>query len=301
MRISSFNYLMKQGFSSIWKNGMLSFASFCIMMVSLLMVGMSALTSININSIIDKIADKNEVVVVIEDGTTDEQISQMKLQLDNIDNIKEIKLYSKDEAWENLTNNLTQEEKSLFQYADTNPLPDTYRVKIDDISLLDVTTNEISKIENIDRIESPSDFADILLNIRKIVRIISSSLIAALIVVSMVIISNTTRASVYTRRKEINIMKYVGATNTFIKIPFFVEGMIIGLIAAFGAVGITKLIYDAFFDLFQNNVLIMSILGRKGIIPFNDIFIYILIGYIIAGVVIGAFGTVFSTRKHLKV
>ena len=120
-------------------------------------------------------------------------------------------------------------------------------------------------------------------------------------VVSMVIISNTTRASVYARRKEINIMKYVGATNTFIKIPFFVEGMVLGLFAAIGALGITKLIYDAFFELFQNNVLVMSILGRTGIIQFNEIFIHVAICYVVAGVIIGAFGTVFSTRKHLKV
>ena len=301
MRLSSFNYLMKQGFSSIWKNGMLSFASFCIMMVSLLMVGMSALTSININNMIDKVADKNEVVIVIKDDTTLEQISQMKLELDKINNIKQVTLFSKDDAWQGLKDSLSQDEQSLFQYADSNPLPDTYRVKINDISLLRDTVNEISRLEHIDRIESPSDFADILLNIRKIVRIVSSALIAALIVVSMVIISNTTRASVYSRRKEINIMKYVGATNTFIKIPFFVEGMFVGLLAAFGAVGVTKLIYSAFFDLFQNNVLIMSILGRSGIIPFNEIFIPILFGYVIAGVIIGAFGTVFSTRKHLKV
>lgn len=301
MKVSSFNYLMKQGISSIWKNGMLSFASFCIMMVSLLMVGMSALTSININNMIDKISDKNEIDIVIKDGTTVDQISQMGLAIREIDNVKEVTLYSKDDAWQGLKDSLSEDEQSLFQYADSNPLPDTYRVKIKDIALLDVTANEISKLDNIEEIESPSDFADILINIRKIVRIVSSALILALIVVSMVIISNTTRASVYSRRKEINIMKYVGATNTFIKIPFFVEGMIVGLFASVGAIGVTKLIYSAFFDLFQNNVLIMSILGRSGIIPFNDIIIPVAIGYVIAGVIIGAFGTVFSTRKHLKV
>ncbi len=301
MRISSFNYLMKQGVSAIWTNWLLSFASFCIMLVSLLLVGLSFLMTINIGNMISNVAEQNEVVAVIADGVSYEHIINMETILDDIDNTAEVVLYSKDEAWESLKSELTEEEQALFQYADTNPLPDTYRIQVDDITLLDETASEIAGITGIEEVMLPSAFVDILLSLQSIVNIVSSVLILALVVVSLVIISNATRASVYARRKEINIMKYVGASNAFIRIPFFIEGMFIGLFASAGAFGLTYLCYDAFFELFRDSDLIASILGTDGIIPFNSIMIPIAIGYVAVGMTIGAFGTVFSTRKHLKV
>lgn len=301
MKLNSFNYLVKQGFSGIWKNKGLSFASFCIMLVSLLMVGMSALTSININKMIDSIADKNEIVIVIKDDTKADAIAELGNKLRSTENIQSVILYPKDEAWSNFIDNMSEDEKSLFKYSDSNPFPDTYRATISDLSLIDVTTEIIRSLDNVEEVQAPSAFADILLNIRKIVTIVSTSVVFALIIVSMVIISNATRESVFARRKEINIMKYVGATNAFIKVPFFVEGMALGAVSALGALGLTKLCYDAFFNLFADNLLVASILGTSSIIPFSQLVIKLLVGYLVAGVFIGAFGTVFSTRKHLKV
>lgn len=301
MRISSFSYLMKQGIKGIWKNRMLSFASFCILMVSLILVGMSALTSLNINHMINIIADKNEVMAVVKDGTSKEDIEAIKTSIEDLGNVKSITFYSKDDAWKGFMDNYTEEEKQLFSYSDTNPLPDTYKVQIADISKMKSTTREIASIANIDSVTSPTEFSDMLVSIRKIFYIVACVLIIALIVVSMVIISNTTRASVYARRKEINIMKYVGATNAFIKIPFFVEGMIVGLLASLGSFVVTKYIYDAFFNLFEKSPVIMNVLGKSGIIPFDTLSTKTILAYLAAGIVVGAFGTMFSTRKHLKV
>jgi cell division transport system permease protein len=135
----------------------------------------------------------------------------------------------------------------------------------------------------------------------KIVTIVAIAIIIALAVVSMVIISNTTKASVFARRNEISIMKYVGATNAFIRIPFFVEGMITGIAAGMVATLITWLGYDAVIDLLTNEVNILNIIGMGSIIPFSGIAFKVAGAYILSGALIGALGSVLSTRKHLNV
>jgi len=302
MKISSFNYLVKQGFSSIWKNKMMSFASFCITLVSLLMVGLSVLASINITRIVSNIEDKNEVVIVINDEATLDAVSVLGEKLKATENIMEVSFFSKEQAWEGMRSNMSDEQRDLFQYADSsNPLPNTYRVRVEDISKLSLTTTILSSYENVLKIKSPNDFADILVNVRTIVTLISTALVTALIVVCMVIISNTTRASVFARRKEINIMKYVGAKNSFIRIPFFVEGMAIGVLSAIGALFLTQYAYVSIFKILTSNITLQTVFGMSSIIPINTIFLKLAAIYLLAGALIGAFGSIISTRKHLKV
>ncbi len=301
MKLSSFNYLLKQGLSSIWKNKMMSFASFCIILVSLLMVGLSVLSTININTIIRGIEDKNEVVVVIKDDANQTAIDELATQIQGIPNVKETVFHSKDEAWKAMKDSMTSDEQDLFQYADNNPLPNTFRVKIDDISKLKETVSGISLLNNIDSIKSPNDFADLLVNIRNVVTIVSSALVIALVIVSMVIISNTTRASVFSRRKEINIMKFVGAKNYFIRIPFFIEGMTIGIVASLGALLVTRYAYEAFYNVLTSNITLRNAFGTSSLLPIDSIFWKVALAYVFAGALIGSFGSIISTRKHLKV
>lgn len=301
MKISSFNYLIKQGFNGMYKNRLMSFASFCIMLVSLLMVGLSVLTTLNINRIIGTIEDKNEIVVVILDSASQEKIDALGKQIKGTHNVAEANLFSKDDAWKKLQGEMPKEEQQLFQYASSNPLPNTYRVRIEDISQLNETAEKIQSLENVESVQSPKDFADILVNMRTVVAVISTAIVAALIIVCMVIISNTTRASVFTRRKEINIMKYVGANNSFIRIPFFVEGMTIGVLSAVGALAATAYIYEAMHKVLTSKVTLQMVFGTSSIIPLGDIIVKVGIAYVIAGATIGALGSVFSTRKHLRV
>ena len=163
------------------------------------------------------------------------------------------------------------------------------------------TDSKIERLQNIDSIKGPNDFTEILVNIRTIATIISSVLIISLVVVCIVIISNSTRSSVFARRKEINIMKYVGATNGFIRIPFFVEGMVIGIFSSACALIFTKYIYDSVHRALTSNFTLQTLLGTGNILPFNDILLYVSLSYLISGVLLGSFGTVSSTKKHLKV
>ena len=301
MKASSLRYLVHQGVSGIWKNRMMTFASFCILLVSLLMVGLASLTAINLTRIISGIEDKSEVVVVINDNATEENEKELKEHLKAIPNVNTIELYSKEEAWKGMLDSMTEEERAFFKYADENPLPDTYRLTVKDIEIMSDTTAQIETLDYVDSTQSPTSFADVLISIRRIFSIIAVAVVSALVVVSLVIISNTTRASVFARRKEINIMKYVGATNSFIRIPFFVEGMIVGILAAIGALLMTKFAYEGVYNIFSDDSAIWVILGMKKLYSFKDLLVPVSISYLAAGAVIGAVGTSISTGKHLKV
>ena len=197
MKFSSIKYLTGQGIKSVWKNKMMTFASFCIMLVSLLLVGLCILAAINLNKVISGIEGKNEVVVIVLDGTDDEGIKSVGETIEKLTNISSVNFYSRDDAWENMVADMPPEQQEVFKYAaDDNPLPDTYRVTVSDIEKLADTTNQLNGIENVEKVLAPTEFADILLSIRNIFSIVALALIIALAVVSLVIISNTTRTSV---------------------------------------------------------------------------------------------------------
>lgn len=301
MKLSGVRYLTRQGFDNVWKNRMMAFASFCVLLVSLLLVGLSILFYININSIIGGIENKNEVIVFLDENITPAQTMETEVLLKQIDNIDEVRFYSKDDAFEDMKKSMSEYEELFDSLGDDNPLVDSFRIKIKDISLTSETVTLINELDHIYSIRAPYDFVNILTEMKKIITLVASAIIVALAIVSMVIISNTTKASVFARRNEISIMKYVGATNTFIRIPFFVEGMITGMAAGIAATVITWLGYDAVVDLLTNEVNILNIIGMGSIVSFSDIVLKVALSYILAGAFVGALGSVLSTRKHLNV
>lgn len=301
MKLSGVRYLTRQGFDNVWKNRMMAFASFCVLLVSLLLVGLSILFYININSIIGGIENKNEVIIFLDENITPAQTMETEVLLKQIDNIDEVRFYSKDDAFEDMKKSMSEYEELFDSLGDDNPLVDSFRIKIKDISLTSETVTLINELDHIYSIRAPYDFVNILTEMKKIITLVASAIIIALAIVSMVIISNTTKASVFARRNEISIMKYVGATNTFIRIPFFVEGMITGMAAGIAATVITWLGYDAVVDLLTNEVNILNIIGMGSIVSFSDIVLKVALSYILAGAFVGALGSVLSTRKHLNV
>lgn len=301
MRLRSLKYLLKQGVSGLWSNRINSFASLCVITISLMMVGISVLISININNMIGSIESRNEVTVVISDGTPENNVNLLGQQLGENPNIFEVTFCSKDEAWEGLLSSMSEEEIRDFRYIKDNPLPDSYRIRVKDISELSRTVSEISTLEFVDSVESPDDFASILVGIRNVVTVLFSAVILALIIVCFVIISNSTRTSVYARRREINIMRYVGASKSFIEIPFFIEGLLIGILSAGIAFGITWLAYAEVYSMFSTDVSMLSIFGFGAIMPFEEIALPTGLSYLGVGIFISAIGTVIAARKHLNV
>ena len=301
MKISSFNYLIRQGFKGIWRNKMMTFASFYILLVSLIMVGFAILVSINLDKVIGNIEEKSEVVVVVEDKVSKQSMTQIQSKIESIPNVTDLRLYSRDEAWKDMMEKMTDAQKDYFKYADDNPLPDVFRLKVKDIKKMNDTTAQIETFEGVESVQSPTEFADILINFRRIFVIVAIAIVVALVLVSLIIISNTTRASVFARRKEINIMKYVGATNSFIRIPFFIEGMVVGLIASGCALVITKFAYEGVYRILNEDYKLFGVFGLNNIYSFDSMFWPVTLSYLVAGAFIGAIGTSISTGKHLKV
>lgn len=301
MKISSFNYLIRQGFKGIWRNKMMTFASFCILLVSLIMVGFAILVSINLDKVIGNIEEKSEVVVVVKDKVSKQSMTDLQLKIEDIPNVSELRLYSREQAWKDMMEKMTEAQRDYFKYADDNPLPDVFRLKVKDIQKMNDTTAQIETFEGVESVQSPTEFADILISFRRIFVIVAIAIVIALVLVSLIIISNTTRASVFARRKEINIMKYVGATNSFIRIPFFIEGMVVGLLASCCALFITKFAYEGVYNILTNDYKLFGVFGLNNIYSFNSMLLPVTVSYLVAGAFIGAIGTSISTGKHLKV
>lgn len=301
MKLSSMNYLFSQGIKNIWTNRIMSFTSFCILMVSLLLIGFSTLCIANINSIVGSVENKNEVIIFLNDDVTDDDIEQMGTKLRNMDNIAEVNFYSKEEAFEEIKAGIENSDE-LFNYVgDESPLPDSYRVKVKDIEKMSRTLMDINRLNGIYTVKAPNDFVKILTELKSFISLLSVVVLGALVVVSLVIILNASRASVDMRKREIAIMRFVGATNSFIKIPFFVEGMTIGVLAGLVAAVITVVGYRELNNVLMQDTTIWTAMGITGLISLNDIIWKIFIGYIAAGALISAVGTVMSTRKYVKV
>ena len=301
MKVSGLKYLARQGVENIWKNRMMAFASFCVLLVSLLLVGVATLFYMNISSMMGGIENKNEIIVYLDENTTQEEVSVLKGQLSQIDNIAEVNFYSKEESFEDLKNSMDGYEMLFDSLGDDNPLVDAYRLRVKNIDQIADTIVQIESLVHIYSIRAPMDLVNLLMELRRIITIVCSVIIVALIVISLVIIANTTKASVFERRSEIQIMKYVGATNAFIRIPFFVEGMVTGFLAGCVAFVITWVSYDSLVNLVTNQTDFVSVIGRGSIMSFGQVAGVVALAYVGSGVLFGALGSVLSMRKHLNV
>lgn len=301
MKLSGIKYLADQGIENIWKNKMMAFATFCVLLISLLLVGASVLFYINIDSIIGGISDKNEIAVFIDDTASEERIIQLGTELSAIDGVSAVEFESKEKAFESMMASMPEYEKIFESLGNDNPLVDGYRVKVNDLDRVTEIIDGIRVMDDIYYVKASQEFVNILKELRRVVTLIASAIIIALTIVSMIMISNTTKASVFARREEIQIMKYVGATNGFIRFPFFIEGMITGFFSGAGAFIITLLAYRSTFNILTQQIGVMNVIGLGNILPFGTIQYYVLLAYLVAGAFIGGLGSVLCTRKHVNV
>ncbi|MCC8069321.1 MAG: permease-like cell division protein FtsX [Ruminococcus sp.] len=301
MTLSNLLYLISQGLNNIRKNLMMTFASICVISVSLLLIGFSTLFVMNVNKLIGGIEDTNEIEAFLNDDMTQADIDELGEKLLSIDNVESVTLYSKEEALQSYIESMSGFEEVFESLGNDNPLPNTYRIKVVDTSKLSQTVAEINSLNYIYKVKAPYDLANMLTQLKRTISIISTVLFIALVVVCMIIISNTTKASVLLRKKEINIMKYVGATNIFIRVPFFIEGFTTGLIGGMLALVITWFGYNSLLEAITMDMSLWNIIGVGGFINLSDILLKVIVFYLAIGCIIGAFGSVLSTRKHIKV
>ena len=303
MRASSFRYLVKNGIHNLWSNRMMTIASVGTLIACLLIVGFAVLFSINVDSIVEYMGEQNEVVIFMQMDTPLEYMTTMEEELSQVEGLDDVVYVSAEEGFAEYKEGLGEDAYLLDGMEDeaAQILPAKFTARITDPEHVDAILASIRRMDYVDTAEAPTDLTKTLVSIRTMVNTIGGTVIAALVLVSLVIITNTIRASVFTRRKEISIMKYVGATNGFIRVPFIVEGVLLGIIAAVIAfLGIWGG-YTIFVDAFATET--SSWLGSitQNLVPFWDMG-YQLLGYfLLAGILTGGVGSAFSMRGHLKV
>ena len=280
---------------------MMAFATFCVLLISLLLVGIAGLFYLNLNSMILGLGNQNEIAVYLDPSLSQQDVDSFAGKLSSLDNVDTIEYISKEEAYERMKNQIS-DGKAIFDYIDGYDfMPDGFSVTVINNDTIEDTTAEISAIAGVQSASSSPQVAEFLRELRRVVTIIAVAIIAALVVVSMIMISNTTKASVFARREEIQIMKYVGATNSFIRFPFFIEGMVTGFFAGAGAFFITWAVYRAVYRILTEQGMLMNAFGISSIIPFKDIRLPLAAAYLLAGALLGAIGSVVSTKRHIDV
>lgn len=290
--MSGFGYLIREGFRSIWSNRIMSIASICVLVSCLVLTGAAELISVNIEKEVDSVGKTNETTVYIKGGASDLEAVYIGKNLEKLDNITSVRFYPKEDAINEFKDSLPE---AVFENVngDNNPLPDAYIIAMDDLSKYDQTIDAILKVDGVDSINNRSELARKLTDISNLVSYISLAIVVALTIISLFIIANTIRTTMYSRRFEISIMKSVGATNAFVRLPFVVEGMVLGFISAIIGTGVLYVVYEGVMSAVNSFVKISTI-------PFSDVYLQVGGIFIVAGVVIGAFGSFISMRKYLK-
>ncbi len=297
MNGSSLRYLFKEGFRNTWSNRMMSIASICVLMSCLVLIGCASMIFLNIESLLGRIEEENVVMVYIQDGTTDADINAMGDSLKKMNNIKEVEFVSKESAWQEQLDTMEEAQAKFFTEISSDiPLPDAYKVTVNDLSQFDSTVDQIKQLQHIDTIRENKDLAQKLVTIRHGVEVISVVIVAVLLAISVFIIQNTIKLTVYSRRLEISIMKSVGATNGFVRLPFVVEGMILGVISGVISLGLVWAFYE--FAITQFGDLISS-LGLEAL-KFSNYALPMLGIFIAIGIVTGVGGALLSMGKYLN-
>lgn len=291
----SMGYLTKEGFHNIRSNKLMSIASVAVLMSCLVLIGVAYMLFVNINKVISDISQQNVIMVFITDDSTDEQIAQMGEKIESIPNVAKSRFISKEEAFPEVLDSIGS-AAALFDGMEDNPLPDAYEITLEDMALYDDTVSELSMLDNVLSLRQNRDFAKRLTDLRKTVSYISIGVIVMLLVVSLFIISNTVRVTMYNRRLEITIMKSVGATKWFIRWPFMIEGIVLGIISGLVSLGVVWGLYEASAKTIMD---FLNVLSAKPA-DFMDYLPIMLTAFVAVGVVTGAFGSILSMNKYLK-
>lgn len=291
MKLVSIKYFFKEGFKNIWINGMMSVASILVMVCCMVLTGSAVLLSANIRSTLKGIEGRNSITVYLEKEVTAGQALRIGEKIATVPNVLTCDYYSREEA----ANKYKDMMGSFFQslQGEKNPFPDAFHITMESLAKYEETVENIKQIEGVQSISDRSETAKKLTELNNLVANAGFWIILSLGIVSLFIVSNTIKITMHNRRFEINIMKSIGATNWFIRIPFIVEGVIIGLISAILSTVILKLVYDKILGIVD------KIIPFKGI-SFNELILPVFLSFAVAGMLVGIIGGGISVGKYLK-
>lgn len=293
----STRYFLKQAFTGLWRNGVMSIASVAVLMSCLVVLGCFALLVVNINVNLDKIAELNEIMVYCEYDLEEEKVQAVNDAINKLEDVDTCTRITKEEALEQMKEEAGEHGDIYDDMADDNPLAESFEVKYKVGSKESAVFNLESQLRNIEgvrKINSVYKTAKTVDSIKNGVMLVSVWFLVILFVVSIFVIINTIRLAVHSRRHEISVMRYVGATNRFITLPFLFEGVIIGGFAAVFAFAIEAYIYGYIADSMMGELQIIEIIG------FAKIALPLAAGFLVTGIFTGIIGSILSIRKHLK-
>ncbi len=297
MRWNTLRYLFKEGIMGLWKNKTMALASAGTIVLCLLILGMSYAIGMNIDSLLKQVENKFGITCYVNDGINEDQIQKIKEQIENMSSVKEVKYISKEEALKDFSEG--SEDISIFEdFKEDNPLPASFEITVYDITEQEAVVKALQGIEGIEAQYLKRE-TQMFINLNRTISYICIGIIICLIVVGLLLMSNTIKLTVYVRRKEINIMKYIGATDWFIRLPFLIEGTAIGLISSVMAIAIIAGTYD-----YLNKKIalqLMSALDGISLVPTEIIMNGMIPICLVLGGFIGLVGSAFAIRKHLKV
>ena len=296
MRINNLGYLLKEGLRGIFKHGFMSFAAVCVTVACLLIVGSFSCLVYNINIMVDDMNKTNKILVYIDETLSDAEAKSVSTRLAGIENINSAKFVSKEEALERFK--ADHGNDPAFDGVQPDDLRHRYEVELVDSSKMEETDLEIQGIEGVVKTNAAYELAEGFTTLQNVLQIASIAVISVLLVVSLLIISNTVKLAMYDRKDEIAIMKMVGATNGFIRLPFVVEGFTLGMLGAAIAFGLEWVMYNALLE----QIAEVDSLGLfTNLVPFTDLLLPMIATFGLAGLFVGVIGSWTSIRKFLDV
>ena len=293
MKLRQFFHLIREGFRNTWQNRVMASASVGVLICCLMLTGFAYLIYVNVEAVFYYAVDQNTVAVFLEEDLTDAQVEKVGIRLESLKNVNVKEFISKEEFMDRFGDELTEGIVDSYQ-GDKNPMPNTYIISMKNLELFQDTLDEIQKIRGVEEASYDAGVAETLSRIRSVVLAIGGGIIGVLLVVSLFIIVNTIKLTVYNRRLEIYIMQSVGATDGFVRFPFVVEGLLLGVLAGGLGYGLMYFLYQAIVD----NLVIKN--QFFSLVPFDRQWLPLLVGFMAGGMTVGVCGSAISISKYLK-
>ena len=286
MKYNRLGYLVGEGFSNVFKNKKSTGASLMIMCATMIIFGIFLILGENINHFVAEVESVQGIQVFIENDATQEEIDKIGDEIRNFDGVSTIEYLSKEDALNQMKEKFGDKQDLLAGYEENNIFPASYIVTLTDLNKSKEVQDQILTLENIKKITSKDETVSTLIGLANGIKIVTGVILILLVVISIFIIANTIKLTVHARRKEISIMKYVGATNGFIRWPFIVEGMIIGIFASIISIALVGGAYSAIAEKIVNSQFMQVI--NMSLVSFTDMFNSIIFVYMLLGIGIGA-------------
>ena len=294
MRLNRLGYLIKSGFTGIFSHGLMSFATVTITMACLIIMGSFGLLVVNINELIADMEEENEVVAFIDESLTEEEARAVETLIEAVPNVSGADFVTREQAMEDFQ---ADYDEDMFESLDPTVFRHRYIIHLTDISQMQQTKADLEAVDGVADVNAHLEYANAFITVRNIVSLVSLALIVILIVVSFFIMTNTIKLATFTRREEIAIMRMVGASNGFIRCPFVIEGLVLGLLGGLLAFAIEIILYSLLLGRVVGGVTA----GIISLLPVSAVMWPLLICFAGVGVLVGVFGGSSAIRNYLKV